>query len=252
MLFKSPAYTAAGGPSLYTLTKNLAGDPEGAPSALWTDQATKNAVNVAYSLIRNKMRALDVGYTKKVAYETSVADQKNYSLPTDFISRLTVEMSTSGANLSTATPSTSNSIFLEPLSTEQGLEIYNSGSIGNARIVVQVGAEYWILGPPSSSEAGTNSIRLTYEAETSQLSGDTDEPLLPVPLRPLICYEAAIMLRTGLDIPVNDLDALARPLRAQIDMTLAESLNMRSHQIPVSGLRRPRHGRQTKMGQIRR
>ena len=212
MLFDS------GTTSLLTYTRDLAQDPSSSPSPLFSEQMVKDFINESYLELYDVARQMGVGTGFKRCYSTTVADQIYYELPSDFMKAIMVEVSGTGADLST---STENSSALKPLDASVGIEGYETGIYDNTEYYYIHNQHLAIIAPPTSG--GTNSIRLSYEAEVSELSNDTDEPDLPKTYHSLICYRAAISLRTTYELDTRGLEQIAnrkeiRFMRAMHDL----------------------------------
>lgn len=250
MLFNS------GNPNLLDHTRALAGDPatdsdgNAVPSQLWSDQDVKNFINAKYQLLRDRLRMKGLGRGVKRSYTDSVADQIFYAKPADFMRGLVVELEPDGGNLSTSAESDVSPIRLKARYGSESLAEYHQGNLGQdspTRVFIH-NEHIGIVPPPSTG--GTKSIRLTYEAASSLLSGDTDEPVIPRPYHELICYKAAISLRETKNFPTEELRLSADRLEAQMLSALAEELEDVDYQIPAAG--RIDHGLNTNMGSIKR
>ncbi len=208
MLFNS------GNPSLVGRTRHYANDPSTAANPRFADQEVKDAINVRYLELRDLIAVSDDGTARKRAYADGVAvdspDDHFYSLPADFVRRLRVEISSTAKDLSTTLPgSDPDIVVLEPIAYDAALDFYyKSEGTESARYVFRHDMHFGISPPLTATEAGTKSIRITYEASTTLLSGDTDEPDLPRPHHDVIALGAAMDLLAGQGLPVNDLAAI--------------------------------------------
>lgn len=198
MLFNS------GTTSLLSYTRDLAGDPAAAPSTLFSDQRVKDAINESYLELYDVARQMGVGTGFKRCYSTTVADQIFYSLPTDFMKSILVEVAGDGSDLST---STANSTPLKPLDASVALEGYETGIYDETEFYYIHNQHLGVITPPTTG--GSNALRMSYEAESADLSNDTDEPDLPKTYHSLICYRAAIVLRASLELDVRMLEGAA-------------------------------------------
>ena len=198
MLFDS------GTTSLLTYTRDLAQDPSSSPSPLFSEQMVKDFINESYLELYDVARQMGVGTGFKRCYSTTVADQIFYSLPTDFMKAILVEVAGDGSDLST---STANSTPLTVLDASVALEGYESGAYDETEFYYIHNQHLGIIKPPTTG--GANALRMSYEAGSSDLSNDTDEPDLPKTYHSLICYRAAIALRTTMELDTRGLEEIA-------------------------------------------
>lgn len=199
MLFNS------GTTSLVSYTRDLAGDPSTAPTPMWSLQRVKDAINESYLELYDVARQFGVGTGEKRSYSDVVADQLYYELPDDFHKLILVEVEGDGKDLSS--DSTASPTNLKVLGSDVALEGYGSGIYDETEFYFIHNQHFGIVSPPDT--AGSNSIRVTYEAFAADLSGDTDEPQLPGTYHSLICYRAAIVLRSTLGLEVRHLEDIA-------------------------------------------
>lgn len=238
MLFNS------GTPSLVSHTRVLAGDPDTAPSTLFTEQVVKDFINEHYLVLYDVARQFGVGTGEKRSYADVVADQVFYELPDDYMKSLMVEVEGDGKDLSSdSTASPSN---LKPLSGDIALQGYEAGTYSETEYYFVHNQHFGIVSPPDT--AGTNSLRITYESEVAALSNDSDEPDLPTTYHPLICYRAAISLRETLDLDVRGLWAIADRHEARFMTAMHDNLGDFDGQMYVAGLND--HGTLTKHGRL--
>ena len=212
MLFDS------GTTSLLTYTRDLAQDPSSSPSPLFSEQMVKDFINESYLELYDVARQMGVGTGFKRCYSTTVADQIFYELPTDFMKSILVEVAGDGSDLST---STANSTPLKPLDASVALEGYETGIYDETEFYYIHNQHLGVITPPTTG--GSNALRLSYEAEVADLSNDTDEPDLPKTYHSLICYRAAISLRTTYELDTRGLEQIAnrkeiRFMRAMHDL----------------------------------
>lgn len=213
MLFNS------GTTSLLSYTRDLAGDPSTAPTPMWADQRVKDAINESYLELYDVARQFGVGTGEKRSYSDVVADQLYYELPDDFHKLILVEVEGDGKDLSS--DSTASPTNLKVLGSDVALEGYGSGIYDETEFYFIHNQHFGIVSPPDT--AGSNSIRVTYEAFAADLNGDTDEPQLPGTYHSLICYRAAIVLRMTIGLEVRFLEDIAnrkevRFMRAMHDL----------------------------------
>ena len=239
MLFNS------GNPSLLGQARLLADDPSGAANPMWTDQQVKDQINTTYVELADLVRLPGHGSTRKRAYAdgtaTTAPEHMFYSLPDDFVGRLRVEISTSGADLSTTLPgSNANIKILEPTGYDVALDHYNINSGGTSDIKYSfIHGEHWGVSTPlTATEAGTKSIRITYDASQALLSGDTDEPNIPRPHHNAIALGAAVLLRMSRDLPVADLERRFELAKIALRRATTEQLDDDWGQIRIAGLTR--------------
>lgn len=221
-----------GTPSLISYTRDLAGDPASAASEIWTDARVKAAINDAYLELREVARQLGDGPEVKRGYATSVANQLWYQLPADFKRMLLVEVDNEGRDLSS--DANAEPIILRPLALDTALAGYEAGDFTELEYVAMADGHFAVVVPPTSG--GSNGIRITYEAETALLSGDTDEPSLPEPYQNLICYKAAVQLRASENLAHEDLMRLMLLKENQFRIAMQERLMDNEGQVAVAGL----------------
>jgi hypothetical protein len=199
---------------------------------MWTEQEVKNAINDAYMILMDEARLQETGYGRKRTYSNSVADQLYYDLPDDFMKVVDVEIDVDGNALSA---SGSNPIFLKPISATTGFEGYEKGIYTNTEFYTIHSNDYIaIFAPPSSG--GSSAIRLTYEAHSSTLSNDTDEPTFRDPYHYLICYEAAAVLKGSVDLTLTpEHEGRRQRLYARFMETTSENVQDDEGQIYVAG-----------------
>jgi len=234
----------SGSPSLISYTRDLCGDPDSAASEVWSDARIKAALNDAYLEMRETARVFGEGIDVKRSYATTVADQLWYQLPSDFKRLLLAEVSTDGSDLSgTATP-----VVLKPMALDTALEGYETGAYSGAAYVAMGSGHLAMVNPVSTG--GSNSLRITYEAEATALSGDTDEPSFPEVHQYLICYKAAFSLKIGDGMSVNDLIVPLRHKERAFRIAMQERQSDNEGKLSVAGLIDQNHS--TRFGKISR
>ncbi len=243
-----------GTPSLVSTTRLLAGDPDSAGGLMW-DNATEviPAINDAWLDMHEMGRQRHGGMARKVTYQSATASTIYYSVPSDFVAFATpspVQLSADGVALTDTAVGTAKQIFLEPQEEEVALEAYYREQETDPRYVFIHGQQYGIVAPPTSTHAGTNTLRLTYGATTAELSSDSDEPTVPQQFHRLICYKAAMILLASKQLPINDLAALAAPKHRLFLNWCREQMQQIEDRIPAAG--RIRQSPATRMGTIRR
>ena len=233
----------SGTTSLLGYTRDLAGDPSTAPSTLYSDQRVKDAINESYLELYDVARQMGVGTGFKRTYATTVADQIFYSLPTDFMKAILVEVSGDGTDLSTTTE---NSSMLKVLSEDVAIEGYETGIYDSTEYYYIHNQHLGIIAPPSTG--GSNSIRLSYEAEVADLVGDTNEPDLPKTYHSLICYRAAIALRETMELETRGLERIANRKEIRFMRAVHDNVADFEGQMYVAGLNK--HGTVTRHGRL--
>jgi hypothetical protein len=208
-------------------------DPTTAASNLFTAQEVKNAINDSYQMLMDEARLQEVGYGRKRTYTTSVADQLYYQLPSDCMKVVSIEVDVDGNDLS-ATGSNSN--FLKPIAADIGFEGYEKGLYDNTEFYFIHSNDYFaVISPPSTG--GSNSIRLNYEAHSTALSADADEPVIRDPYHYLICLDAAIILKASIDLILPpDLMNRRNRMYARFMESVSENIEDNEGQIYVAGL----------------
>lgn len=242
MLFDSATSGAApsdgSSGTLTYFTRFLLGDPVTAASEQWSEADIKAAINREYQSLREIARQFGLGATTKRTYATGVASQIYYQRPADIVKLEAVEVSNTGSNLATATVAAADILYPQPWPAEKALQAYNT------RILTDVAERFFlqddhigILAPITSTQAGTNSIRLLYEASTTELSADSDEPEIPRPYHDLICYRAAVVLKVMRGQDASDLAAIAQNKEYGYRLACQDAVAMYEDAIPVQGLR---------------
>jgi len=199
-----------GNPNLVDQSRLMSNDPSGAANPMWTAQQHKDQINIHYLRLRALARRPDKGWCRKRTYADGVTtdspDDHFYSLPVDFVGRLKVEISTNGSDLSTTLPTDNASItVLEPTSYDVALDAYNIEGGTTPRYVFIHDQHFGISPPLTATETGTKSIRITYEASTTLLSADGDEPDLSRDFHYLIALGSARDLRMSRGLDVVDI-----------------------------------------------
>ena len=225
----------SGDPSLLSYTRDLASDPDSAASEIWSEARVKAAIDDAYLEMREVARQTGDSIEVKRSYATSVADQLWYELPADFKRSVLVEISTTGADLS----GTGSPTVLKPLALDTALDGYETGSFTAIEFVAMGDGHFAVLAPPDTG--GANALRLTYEAETSALSNDTDEPSVPEPHQYLICYKAAVSLRASENLEHDNLLRLAMQKERLFRIAMQDRLGDNEGQMAVVGLADGKH-----------
>jgi hypothetical protein len=243
--------------SLVTAARRWAGDPSTAANPMFdTEDDVIPSINVAYLDLMDQLRVPGTGWTRKMTYLDGQAfsgpDDFFYPLPGDFVGRLRVEISSNGSDLSLATAGSNAVVVLEPAAYDKSLDYYyvGSGGTSDVRYAFIFGRTFGISTPLTAAEAGTRSIRLTYEASTPQLVEDSDEPDLPRPHHDLIAMGAALRLLVGEGLPIGDLERRYEIGVVRLRRSAWEQMADYDGQIAVAG-RRPT-ARSTNVGRMYR
>ncbi len=251
MLFNS------GDLGLLEATRLFAGDPSTAANPRIADAEWKQLINQEYLMLRDLLRLPGVGWTRKRAYADGVAvdtpDDHFYELPADFVGRLRVEISTNGSNLSTTLPGSSPSIkVLSPVAYDVALDHYNidSGGTSDIKYVFMHDQHFGISTPLTSTEAGTKSIRITYEASSTALSNDNDEPDLPRPYHIVIAMGAALLGGVADNLEVRDLERRYELSKNRLQQSAWDQIADHDSQMTVAG--RVPTTRYTNIGRVKR
>lgn len=194
-----------GNPSLLGLTHLYSGDPSNSPNPMWAVQEKKDAINIAYEEMRELARLKNEGQTRKRSYTDLVDGQIFYSLPAEFVGRLGVEISGNGSNLSTAAVSAADIVILEPIGYDAALDAIAQNVLTEPKYSFVHGEHFGIAPPPGAALVGTNTVRITYEASTTHLSADGDEPEILRPYQYLIAVKASMLLRMSKDLDYEKL-----------------------------------------------
>lgn len=239
----------SGTTSLLTFTRFMARDPAAAPNPLFSDAQVKATINVVYLLLRDKMRAKGVGHGHKRTYADSVADQIFYNKPADMVRPVSLELESLGKDLSSSSEADVNPIFFTPKEGKEALQAYHAGTLSGSTYVFVHDEHYGIVAPPSAAQAGTAAIRLLYEASSAELVSDTDEPILPRPHHPLICYRSAVVLLVAKGLDLGELAGLVNDSERLFIQGLSDNFENLDEVIPAAGLVASR-GLRTKTGAI--
>lgn len=234
---------------LIEFTRFMARDPDSAPRPLFTTDEVKVVINVTYLGLRDKMRAKNVGHGTKRTYSDSVEDQILYKKPADLVRPVSLELESLGKNLSTSDESDINPVFLTPKEVKESYQAYHGGTLSEAKYVFIQDEHFGIVSPPTAAQAGTKAIRLVYEATSADLSANSDEPILPRPHQPLICYRSAAILLVSKGLDLGDLPGLVNDAERSFIRSLSDNFENLDEVIPAAGLRASR-GLRTKMGTI--
>jgi hypothetical protein len=224
----------SGSPNLVGKTRDLVADPSSAPNPLFGDTEIKEAINLEYLEMRESMRQKSVGHTTKRTYANSVADQLHYSKPTDMVRVRLFELETAGRNLSTTAPASASIAFLDEIPYEQGLELYNSTQLTTSKYLVNSDEHYLIVAPPTVS--GTRSIRITYEAESADLTSNNDEPIFPEQFHLLLAVRAGILLLTSKQEDFSGLELKNRKISSSFERWATEPILNPTGKMRVAGL----------------
>lgn len=241
-------------PNLVGQSRLLSNDPSGAANPMWTAQEHKDQINIHYLQLRALARKQDRGWCRKRTYADGVAvdspDDHFYSLPADFVGRLRVEISTNGSDLSTTLPTANASItVLEPAHFDVSLDAYNLDVGLSPRFVFLHDQHFGISPPLTSTEAGTKSIRITYEASTTLLSADSDEPDLNRDFHFLLAMGSALDLRISRGLESTDLERRFELGKIAFQRDAATRVADYQSQMAVAG--RNRHSRRrTQTGKV--
>lgn len=201
MLFNS------GTPSLVSYTKTLLSDPTTAPREMFPEADVKLFINDAYTDLREMARQVGDNSALKISYEDAVEDQVDYTLPLDWVRLRSVHIDTEGNDLSKL-PDNTKSRRLIP---HDYVTVYDAWQLdklttNSMTYVGLLDRSFGIIGPPTADSVGTNSIRLMYEASTTELSADADEPTIARPHHYLICYMAASRALATKDQTMNQVN----------------------------------------------
>lgn len=226
MLFNS------GTPSLITETTKYAIGASTNPSDIHSTNEIKAAINDAYRQLREIARVHGEGQEFKRSYTNGVVNQLWYSLPDGFKRIISVEVERAGRDISS--DSAADPQFMEKVPIDVLLEYNSDGEYSDTRFV-GIGDQHFALAIPLAV-GGTNSIRLSYEAQTANLTNDTDEPTVPAVFHSLICKMAALMLRTSVDHPINDLQRLVVFQLSHFKTWAQDRMDDPEDQIAVAGL----------------
>ena len=203
--------------NLRDYTRLLVGDPSAAPSTIWSDAEVDWVINQEYYSMMMSAMAQNSGIGNTVAFANSVADQIEYSTPTDWISWVSVEIDPDGGDMSadaTITP-----IYLKPRNENVAMELHRTGNLSTVSYYFQrntgeTSGQFGIVKPPTTG--GTNSIRLTYRKKPAVLTASLI-PQFPEVFHDLICYRAAIVLKSSRDLPYGDLAQFMIPKQRAFD-----------------------------------
>ena len=228
----------SGTTSLLSYTRLLLNDESGAANPQWSDAALKAHINRAYLKAKAIGKAYRQGQGLKRTYATGVADQIYYQRPADLTHLEAVEVSGNGSDLSTTAPTSSSVLYAKPWTAEKALEGYNTRYITQVAERCFLGDDHFgIVAPLTATEAGTNSIRILYGASSTELTGDTDEPIMNRDFHDLLCYWAAMRARTSREMDIGELRDEARDLAYEYRIAVQEEMAMYEDDISTVGVR---------------
>ena len=165
-------------------------------AADWTDAEINVLINVYYHKIHTAVVDVFDNYEITTALSNTVADQQEYSLPSDHLKLRRVEINYDIDNSDSA-PQRALPMNMDSVRRDLGQV--------NLGVTINRGPAYYIIGDsigfvPIPTLAGTNAIKVWYSPVRSDLSNDTTSIDIPYPDRDylLIAYGAtAEALRFG-------------------------------------------------------
>lgn len=156
-------------------------------STTYTDADINGAINVYYDLFCTEILESmdDWDFQGEIATSSLVANQQEYVFPSDILKIKRIEITYDGTTWYEARPEDVNE------------QEYDSGSV--ARIndnYDQSEPKYDLMDnslfiKPVPTTAVTSGLKIWYEKLVTQLSADTDEPVIPRPFHKGLCYGAA-------------------------------------------------------------
>ena len=166
------------------------------PAADWTDAELNTLVNIYYHEVYSAIVDVFENYETTTAQSNSVADQQEYSLPSDVLKVRRVEINYDVS----ATNSAPMRALPVPIDAVRR-DLANT----NLGVTINRGPVYYLRGDnigfiPVPTRAGTNAIQIWYAPVRSDLTNDTTNIDIPYPDRDykLIAYGAiADALRFG-------------------------------------------------------
>jgi hypothetical protein len=211
-------------------------DPAAAPKVLFTEADIKSALNVRYLELREKARFVGDGSALKITYETGVNGTYLYDLPADFLRLKTVHVDLDGGDLSSIGPGSARIRLLEPQPFENVWDAYQVEKLIETRHVSIFDRQYAILAPIDADSAGSNSIRLVYEAATAELTQDDDEPTISRHFHDVIPRLAAVDLLASKNMDNQTQSNLAFARMREFELSVTEELWSPDSQAYVAGL----------------
>lgn len=211
MQFKSNTESAG----IVGYTRLLAGDPSAAPSPMWSAAEVENVINAEYLNLSEIAYAKNSGLGTTVSYATLTASTAVYANPSGFHSWVGVEIEPEGKNISTDSEATPR--FLEPRNENVIAESLDRGEFSGVQFYAIRDTNIVLIDTPTSNEAGTNAMRLTYRKMPTSLASTTDTPWFSAAYHDLLCYRAAIALKASRDMPFQDLASLMIPKQASFE-----------------------------------
>jgi len=207
------------------------GDPASAAAPMQPTAKVQAFINDAYQDMRETARVYAEGIEVKRSYADTVADQLWYELPADFKSMVMVEVDAVGGDLTTTA---GDPVVLEPLALDTALTGYEEGVYSSLKFVAMGSAHFALIAPVST--AGTNSLRITYESETTALSAAGDEPAFPEPHQYLICYKAAVAMKASDNLEHDDLLRLTLQKERAFRIAMQDRLGDNEGTMAIAGL----------------
>lgn len=224
----------SGNPNVIDTIRRLIADPDTSPNVMFTDQNITDFFNIAYDDICTEAAIKDYGEGVKRAYTSIVADQPDYTLPTDFVAPVSLEIDLDGTDLSVSAGDPTILTFfpaedrvmeavLEEEITKTSIYFIRDNSI-----VIQTAPE----------TAGTNNLRFTFKALNPHLANATDEPLLPRQHHMYLCLEAAVNLQASIKADIGDNAVLLQRAERRFQIGMAE--RARDHYSQIASQARPK------------
>lgn len=167
-----------------------------ATTADWTDVEVDREINVAYMKVYTAVVGVFEDYYSTKATASTVADQQEYSLPTDFYKARRVEIN--------YTTSIADSVARRAIPVSLDAVLRDLGDSSSGVTVLRTPC-YYIRGSligflPVPTETGSAAITLWYVKQISELSSASDTIDIPFPDRyydAIALQAAATLLRKG-------------------------------------------------------
>ena len=247
MLFESQE------PNLVGMTRHYATDPATNPSKMFSDQMVKNCINLAYLSMYRDMARSGQGPGNRITYLNTTANVAEVDLPDGLIDVELVLVSYSGQDLSSVAARSSDAVEMTNSTAKDAAGRQDLGLLASNEYRAYLTDEginlgTWQLGlVPAPTVTATNAIKIYWKGTTELLQNPSDEPQLDPADHDLLCRKAALKLKPGMELRLEDLLVLNNMDEAAFSKSGHSKIKNPSARIPVAGsTRRSRSIRTTR------
>jgi hypothetical protein len=177
----------------------------GTGNTLWSDTDLDIALDTEFGNIWNDLIKAKSPLVNTVSYTTTTASTVDVTLPSNFAGEVKwVNVADGGDDLSSDSQGAPRTELILTDAYE-GWKEYKRGQLGTQPYYFSIaeGGTGKIFPPPNSG--GTSACEICHTYWPTFAAATTSEPGLPTEYRPLIAIRAAISLRLGYDMPVQEL-----------------------------------------------